>query len=477
MDRIAAAALAAAALGAAAAPAQADTTFALGATGFAQGADGWSEEAGECVFTLGGNDVTDDALCRVDSRHDATSGAPEPGSLETFVEATAAALTLFEGRSALLSPPFDVEAAGPATLRLHLRSRIDSLVAIMPSTALTAELVQGETVVRELGEVTTFTASTEWEQATVDLGALDPGTYRLRLRATFTTTFAQAALIRQALGIDSVTATIDDGRASEVTTLAPTEVSERAATLNARVRSDAGAATDVAYELRRSGAAEPATVPAGQVPAGETAEPLATAATGLEPCTDYEVRAVGTTPAGPKRGDAQTFTTKCPGPAGDAGGAGAGGAAGASGTAGATGAAGATTVLTQPTDPRRLLRIDATTIRVPTTGRFKGRGRVRIFCRRSTVALCNGLVKVRTVDAINPASRGTRPKRRVTFVDSEYQLPRAAVGYGIFQLNQQRLDLLRRRGSVRVRISVTVLDANNNRQTLTKVARLTTGRY
>jgi hypothetical protein len=109
-------------------------------------------------------------------------------------------------------------------------------------------------------------------------------------------------------------------------------------------------------------------------------------------------------------------------------------------------------------------------------GRDIGRVRVAIFCRRIAVRTCSGNMKVRTVAKINPASVGSRPKRRVTFSTSPVQLDVGKKGFAILEFNAQRRAVLRRVGSSRVTIIVTVIDANNNRQNVRRTARVVSGR-
>ncbi len=115
---------------------------------------------------------------------------------------------------------------------------------------------------------------------------------------------------------------------------------------------------------------------------------------------------------------------------------------------------------------------------MPRSGRNTGRVRVKIFCRGIAVQTCSGQVKVRSVNKINPASFGfpSKPKRRVTFATDSIQLDKTKVGFAILNFNAQRRGVLRRTGSVRSTVIVSVIDANNNRQNVRKTVTVVLGR-
>ena len=125
-----------------------------------------------------------------------------------------------------------------------------------------------------------------------------------------------------------------------------------------------------------------------------------------------------------------------------------------------------------------MIRIDATRISVPSSGRNIGRVRVRIFCRRVAVRTCSGNMKVRSLNPIFPHSfrLPRKPKRRVTFATDAVQLDVGKIGFAILTFNAQRRSVLRRERSVRSTVIVTVIDANNNRQNVRKVVTVVRGR-
>ena len=272
-------------------------------------------------------------------------------------------------------------------------------------------------------------------------------------------------------------------------TLAATGISATAATFNSSINPN-GPATSYHYEYGTKasglfGSHVPATdlgLPAGRDAVMPNSYPVA----GLTPETTYSVRVVARTasarrpatwstsrPRGPVRratpapkGDSGTPGT--PGAAGPQGTPGAPGAPGARGPAGppGTGTGGGPVIDIDSSSKLAMIRIDATSLRVPLTGRNKGRVRVKIYCRRIAVRTCSGNMKVRTLNKIHPQSFGfpSRPKRRVTWATDAVQLDVGKIGFGILEFNAQRLSVLKRIGRARSTVIVSVIDANNNRQ-------------
>ena len=56
----------------------------------------------------------------------------------------------------------------------------------------------------------------------------------------------------------------------------------------------------------------------------------------------------------------------------------------------------------------------------------------------------------------------------MTFATDSVQLDKTKVGFAILNFNAQRRSVLRRSGSVRSTVIVSVIDANNNRQNVRK---------
>lgn len=297
-----------------------------------------------------------------------------------------------------------------------------------------------------------------------------------------------------------------------VETLPVTGVGPNAATFNALIN-PGGQPTTYYYQYGTvaSGAFGTRTPATGELSAGdgtEDVQPNSAPVGGLAPRTAYQVRVVATNPLGPPfAANTVTFTTPGlgeqgpggatgpggpagpTGPAGPGGGRGPGGPAGpgsspggpgAPGGRGPQGPSGQTPNVSGEVEDilssnaRALIRIDSSRISVPRRGRDRGRVRVKIFCRRIAERTCSGNMKVRSVAKINPASRGSRPKRRVTFETAPVQLDEGKVGFAILNFSRQRQAVLRRFGrrGVRVTIIVSVIDAANNRQNVRRTARV-----
>ncbi|MBA3328028.1 MAG: hypothetical protein H0T43_06985 [Solirubrobacterales bacterium] len=291
-------------------------------------------------------------------------------------------------------------------------------------------------------------------------------------------------------------------------TLAVTGIGATAATFNGRVNPN-GRETTYIYEYATNASftnnrqtTAPRSAGSGRTPV----EPLSVPVDGLTPQTGYFVRIIATNDLGTATGNTVAFTTAGTGatgpqgpggatgpqgpggpggPGGPAGPQGVGGPAGptgGSGPSGPRGPAGPAGTLGSSIEDllsssrRAMIRIDSARLVVPLRGRDIGRVRIKVFCRRIAVRTCSGNIKVRTVNKINPASRGSRPRRRVTFSTAPVQLDEGKVGFAILNFNAQRRAVLRRIGSAQVTVIATVIDANNNRQNVRRTARVIRGR-
>ncbi len=292
----------------------------------------------------------------------------------------------------------------------------------------------------------------------------------------------------------------------------PAAASKDTATFNSRINPNGGTTTYI-YEFgpdAPDGTPFPFRVPAAPGsygPIGDGSDivgPNSVVVGGFVPETTYRYRVVAVNPVGQTEGNPVRFTTAgsgATGPPGPVGPVGPGGpqgpqgAPGANGTngtngapgpagppgargpAGAQGTSGASLPDADSSSALAMIRIDATTISVPTRGRNIGRVRVRVFCRRIAVRTCSGNLKVRSLNPILPNSFGlpTKPKRRVTFATDAVQLDVGKVGFAILNFNAQRRSVLRREGRVRSTAIVTVIDANNNRQNVRKVVTVVRG--
>ncbi len=246
-------------------------------------------------------------------------------------------------------------------------------------------------------------------------------------------------------------------------------------------------------------------IPEGNTPVAPNAQVIS----GLQPLTVYRYRVIAQNAVGTVDGGTRTFTTiglGLTGPTGPAGQNGANGTNGTNGVDGAVGPQGAPGAQGVPgptgaagpvgargpvgqtpnlgssiqdllsTNALAMIRIDATRLRVPMRGRDIGRVRVQIFCRPVAVRTCSGNMKVRSINKINPASRGTRPARRVTFATDAVQLDVRKIGFGILNFNAQRRAVIRRQRSIRASVIVSVIDANNNRQNVRRNVTIVPGR-
>ena len=301
-------------------------------------------------------------------------------------------------------------------------------------------------------------------------------------------------------------------------TLPVTGIGANGATFNSRINPNGpettyfyeyGTVASGAFGSRIPLAGDEITIPAGRNDVAPNSYPV----DGLTPETAYQVRVVAVNELGSTTGNVVTFTTAGTGaqgptgpsgpagpagpagpvgPGGPAGPAGAQGPAGAAGTPGApgargpagpagpagTGGSGGPVIDLDSSSRLAMIRIDATTLAVPRSGRNKGRVRVRIFCRTVAVRTCSGNMKVRTVNKIRPQSFGfpPRPVRRVTWSTDAVQLDVGKVGFAILNFNAQRLSVLRRVKSARSQVIVSVIDANNNRQNVRKTVTVRLGR-
>jgi hypothetical protein len=301
----------------------------------------------------------------------------------------------------------------------------------------------------------------------------------------------------------------------QFTVPADAQVGGAALTLERRLTSDAplldsGAAAHLAIDLvdaggartrvldRDLGAADTAwtgdavTLPAGAVVPGHTyrlessAQLTSEQAQALQGTVSVALDDVGVRTTAPPA-DGQDGAAGAAGANGAAGATGSSGSAGSTGTAGPAGRPGTTTIVTTPsrTTPssginspaaRRLLRVDRLA-RVQFKGPYAGQMRVRVFCKRSSAARCEGSVKIRTVGRINTALQpGRKRLKKVTLATGSYQLPRGRVGYAKVVLSATNQRLLLARGPLRVDALMTVLDQDGRQQTLRKRFRTSVAR-
>jgi hypothetical protein len=125
-------------------------------------------------------------------------------------------------------------------------------------------------------------------------------------------------------------------------------------------------------------------------------------------------------------------------------------------------------------DERGLLTIRSNKVVVATRGKLRGYLRFPIFCAKKTGRTCAGTVKLRTVNLLNPATRGVRKSRRITFATFEYQLNEGKKGFAKTQLDPQKFLRMKQLRSVLVSASVQVTDADGNRQTIVRRVRMVT---
>lgn len=289
-------------------------------------------------------------------------------------------------------------------------------------------------------------------------------------------------------------------------TLPVTGIGATAATFNSRINPNGpettyfyeyGTVASGAFGSRIPAAGSELVLAAGRSDVAPNSYPV----DGLTPETDYQVRVVAENAIGRTVGNVVTFRTAGTGAQGPAGPAGPQGPAGAPGAPGPQGPAGASGLPGRPgpagppgpaptagsggpvididsSSRLAMIRIDATTIRVPRAGRNKGRVRVRIYCRRIAVRTCSGNMKVRSTNKIRPQSFGfpVRQRRRVTWSTDAVQLDVGKVGFAILNFSNQRLSVLRRARRVRSQVIVAVIDANNNRQNVRKTVTVVLGR-
>jgi hypothetical protein len=501
--------------------AMAATTYPNAGT-FAAGADGYTSDATSCALLPNLLPITSpDVLCEVTNTHSETLGNP-PGSLVSEFRsvvnglAIIPPLSLFEGRGTLRSPSFTAAGGGPAALSFDRRGLANALLSLngqatyefvlVDETAPGAQQLAAETITANalLGDF-----DTGWDALTSPpVAQLTAGrTYHLEIRTSFRQGVLQAAQGTFRLFFDNVRLRVADGTKDGplAVTEAVSPFTDTTAQFNGAV-DPRGIAATFHYEYSRdatfpdSAGAPTAVVPVPDRPVGSQnrfVRPLSESVVGLTPNTTYYVRIVARNAEGRTVGNVVPFTTaltsgpgpKGPeGPAGPAGPTGPGGPQGpqgAPGQAGPPGAPGPGGPQGAPGPPGpagqtpnlgssiqdllstnrlAMIRIDATRIRVPMSGRYTGRVRVQIFCRPIAVRTCSGNMKVRTTNKINPASAGRRPARRVTWATDAVQLDVRKIGFAILTFNAQRRAVLRRLGSVKSTVIVSVIDAENNRQ-------------
>ena len=495
--------------------AMADTTYPNAGT-FTEGADGYTSAAASCTLLPNLLPIgSPNALCEVTNTHSETLGNP-PGSLVSEFRsvvnglAVLPPLSLFEGRGTFRSPSFTVAAAGPATLRFDRRAVMNALLSIGGEATYDFVLVResapgGEqSLANETITANTLLSESDtgWGTAAVAAASVIAGqSYHLEIRTSFKQGVLQAAQGTFRLFFDNVRLRVVDGTINGpfAVTEAVSPFTDTTAQLNGAVN-PRGLPATFHYEYStdttfpNSAAAPTVVAPAPDRPVGSQnrfVRPLSESVVGLTPNTRYFVRIVAQSADGRTIGNVVPFTTALtsgPGPVGPAGAVGAQGAAGTPGAAGAQGApgargpAGATANLGSSiqdllsTNALAMIRIDATRIRVPMSGRDVGRVRVQIFCRRIAVRTCSGNMKVRTVNKINPASTGRRTARRVTWSTDAVQLDVGKIGFAILNFNAQRRAVLRRQKSVRSTAIVSVIDAANNRQNVRRTVTVVAGR-
>jgi hypothetical protein len=195
----------------------------------------------------------------------------------------------------------------------------------------------------------------------------------------------------------------------------------------------------------------------------DTRQPLTEMASNLTPGKTYYYRVVATNRLGTSVGDVVAFTTIPNAPAG---------APGAPGPAGPAGKAAPLSgnLNLRSGDPRALMTIRTNLVKVGQLGRRRGMVRLPIFCKGSVGRNCAGSVKIRSRGLINPATRGVRKKRRVTFTTYDYQLQRGKTGYALGLLSPEKINLMERVKRIKVTVSITVTDSEGNRQTILRNA-------
>ena len=283
-----------------------------------------------------------------------------------------------------------------------------------------------------------------------------------------------------------------------VLTLPATGISPNAATFNSRINPE-GLATTYHYDYRVKGTAAFTTLPdAPPLAAGirTDVEPNSVPVSGLAKQTTYEVRVVATNALGTTIGNTVEFTTPgtgetgaagptggqgpqgAPGPTGAAGTTGSPGVAGPRGPQGPSGRTGTFCGTEKVSCPNPMIRVDAQRITVPMKGRNIGVVRVRVYCKSLAVETCSGTMKVRSRNKIEPQGFGfpKRPVRRVTFATAPLQLDERKIGFAIFTFSTQRRSVLRRIKSVAAEVTVTVIDADNNRQRVKKNVTVVAGK-
>jgi hypothetical protein len=507
---------------------------------FTDGADGYTSAASGCKLLPNLLPINSpDVLCEVTNTHSETLGNP-PGSLvsefRSIVNGLAIIppLSLFEGNGTLRSPSFEATAAGPATLAFDRRGLMNALLSLNGEAAYTFVLVNETTPGEQPLATETITANTllsefdtGWASGTFPAaGSVAAGQiYHLEIRTRFRQGILQAAQGAFTLFFDNVKLRVVDGTKDGpfAVTEAVSPFTDTTAQFNGAVDPRGIPATfhyEYSTDATFPGSADAPTVivPVPDRPVGSQnrfVRPLSESVVGLTPDTTYYVRIVARNAEGRTIGNVVPFTTALtsgpgpkgpPGPAGPPGPTGPGGPQGEPGIPGQTGApgtqgpAGAQGPQGGPgpagppgpagqtpnigssiqdllsTNKLAMIRIDATRIRVPMTGRYTGRVRVQIFCRPIAVRTCSGNMKVRTKNKINPASVGRRPARRVTWATDAVQLDVRKIGFAILNFNAQRRAVLRRTGPVRSTVIVSVIDAENNRQNVRREVTVVAGR-
>ncbi len=274
-----------------------------------------------------------------------------------------------------------------------------------------------------------------------------------------------------------------------VTTLPATGVGANSAALNSRINPEGpqtkywyeyGTVASGAFGSRVPALGDEVVLPAGHADSVPNTYPVG----GLVPETAYRFRVVASNDLGTSTGSPLTFTTNGTGAQGPAGTPGTPGTPGKPGAPGAPGAPGSGSGLSNQIlellagDKRAMLRFHEQRLVLPMQGRFKGRLRVRITCRKVAVRTCSGTIKIRTRFNINTSTKKGQKlrKKKVTFATGAVQLDRQKRGYAIIQFNDQRTDLVRLRRSIKVVMIAAMIDADNNRQNIRANATLVRGK-
>jgi Ca2+-binding RTX toxin-like protein len=184
--------LAAGVAGLAVAPAAHAVSYPVaGGNGFDSNAQGWTGITATCTPNMG-------SLCTVDNAYKGSVGNPK-GSIESRTDVLVNAGEFFTGKGTWRSPSFEATTIGGGTLSYDRQFDVGGLAALEPTTTVTDVLVdETATKSKALGTETLNKANSAFAAHTVVVraGTLVLGhRYHLELRATMTTTAAQAGLL------------------------------------------------------------------------------------------------------------------------------------------------------------------------------------------------------------------------------------------------------------------------------------------